>query len=158
MSPLGEILVGATNKGCCFVMFKDSIDFHDFKRRMEMKFKKDIIPGNNNIIDKTEKELTEYFDKKRRNFTVPIDYKGTDFQENVWKELMNIPFGETRVYKDLATKLGKPDAMRAVGNANGNNVISIIVPCHRVIHKNKKKMGYAGGVERKKFLLQLEQN
>lgn len=155
-SPLGDILIGSTIKGVCFAMFTDSINFPQFKTKVERKFKAKFEEGNNSILDTLEMELGEYFDKKRTEFQVNIDVRGTQFQESVWKELLQIPFGETRTYKDLANNLQRYDAMRAVGNANGNNLVSIVVPCHRVIHKDKKRMGYAGGVERKKYLLELE--
>ena len=120
-SPLGDILIGSTSKGVCFAMFTDSIDFSSFKTKVERKYKSEFEEGNNQILDELEIELNEYFDKKRTAFQVPIDVRGTEFQESVWKELLNIPFGETRTYQDLANNLERYNAMRAVGNANGNN-------------------------------------
>ena len=102
-------------------------------------------------------ELGEYFERKRTAFTVPIAPEGTTFQQRVWSELQTIPYGETRSYLELAQAIGKPSAMRAVGAANGRNPISIIVPCHRVIGSNGTLVGYGGGLERKQFLLDLEQ-
>ena len=99
-----------------------------------------VVLGNNSILDQLEIELSEYFNKKRKEFTIPIDVKGTVFQEQVWNELLEIPFGKTKTYQQLAEKLNKPNSSRAVGNANGNNLVSIIIPCHRVIHKDKKRM------------------
>lgn len=157
-SPLGDILAGSTEKGCCFLMFEDSISFTNFKQKVERKYQRELIKGDNAILDQLEIELKEYFDCKRKDFSIPIDVKGTQFQENVWKELMSIPFGETSTYNELAKKIEKPNSSRAVGNANGSNLISIIVPCHRVVHKAKNRMGYAGGIERKKYLLNLESN
>ncbi|OLS26652.1 MAG: Methylated-DNA--protein-cysteine methyltransferase, inducible [Candidatus Heimdallarchaeota archaeon LC_3] len=155
-SPLGDILIGNTIRGICFVVFTDSIDLTKFKAKVEKKFRKKLEKGTNSILDSLEIELREYFEKKRTEFQVPIDIKGTQFQESVWKELLQIPFGETRTYQDLANNLKRHDAMRAVGSANGNNLVSIVIPCHRVIHKDKRRMGYAGGVERKRYLLELE--
>ena len=101
-------------------------------------------------------QLREYFDRARTTFTVPIALAGTPFQKRVWGELLTIPYGNTRSYGQLAEALGNRSAMRAVGAANGQNPISIIVPCHRVIGSNGKLVGYGGGLERKKFLLELE--
>jgi methylated-DNA-[protein]-cysteine S-methyltransferase len=102
-------------------------------------------------------ELEEYFARKRTVFTVPIAPEGTTFQQRVWSELQTIPYGETRSYSQLADAIGKRSAMRAVGAANGRNPISIIVPCHRVIGRDGTLVGYGGGLERKRFLLDLEQ-
>jgi methylated-DNA-[protein]-cysteine S-methyltransferase len=104
-----------------------------------------------------ERQLGEYFEGKRRSFSVALDMRGTPFQKNVWEALLAIPFGETRSYRDIAKKLGNPEATRAVGAANGRNPISIIVPCHRVIGLNGKLRGFAGGLETKARLLELEQ-
>jgi AraC family transcriptional regulator of adaptative response/methylated-DNA-[protein]-cysteine methyltransferase len=155
-SPLGVILVGSTDKGCCFLVFEDSVDFSIFKLKVEKTFKRNVVLGNNSILDKLEDELNEYFSHGRKEFSVPVDVKGTGFQEQVWKELLEIPFGKTKTYQDLADKLDKSNSSRAIGNANGSNLVSIIIPCHRVIHKDKKRMGYAGGVWRKKKLLEIE--
>ena len=108
------------------------------------------------ILLETEKQLSEYFAAKRQNFDLPLDFVGTDFQKRVWQALLQIPFGETRSYKDIALEIGNVKAVRAVGAANGKNPISIVVPCHRVIGSNKSLTGYAGGLSTKKFLLTLE--
>jgi methylated-DNA-[protein]-cysteine S-methyltransferase len=102
-------------------------------------------------------QLSEYFERRRTVFTVPIAPEGTTFQQRVWTELQTIPYGETRSYSQLADAIGRRTAMRAVGAANGRNPISIIVPCHRVIGSNGTLVGYGGGLERKRFLLELEQ-
>lgn len=102
-------------------------------------------------------QLEEYFAGQRQQFDVPIQLAGTPFQQRVWKELTRIPFGVTITYRQLAQRLGKPNATRAVGNANGRNPISIIVPCHRVIGASGKLTGYAGGIEKKEWLLAWEQ-
>ena len=110
------------------------------------------------VLLDTERELAEYFAGKRKTFSVPLDMRGTSFQKNVWHALLAIPFGETRSYGQLAKQLGSPQAMRAVGAANGRNPISIVVPCHRVIGSSGKLTGFAGGLETKAWLLTLEQN
>ena len=110
------------------------------------------------LINKTYKELDEYFRGKRKNFDIPLKIEGTEFQKKVWNELLEIPYGETRSYLDIAKRVGNPKASRAVGTANHNNKIIIIIPCHRVIGSNKKLIGYAGGLDVKEKLLKLEQN
>lgn len=101
-------------------------------------------------------ELQEYFERKRTVFTLPLAPEGTGFQQRVWKQLRNIPYGETRTYAQLADAIGNRAAIRAVGLANGRNPISIVVPCHRVIGSDGSLTGYAGGLDRKRILLELE--
>ncbi len=108
------------------------------------------------LLEKAKFELLEYFDGKRKAFTLPLLQESTPFMMSVWNELKNIPYGETRTYKDIAIAVNSPKAFRAVGNANNKNTIGIIVPCHRVIGSNKKLVGYASGLHRKEFLLNLE--
>lgn len=107
-------------------------------------------------FEQAESELREYFDLQRTHFTIPLHIEGTQFQKEVWKHLCDIPFGETRTYGQLAEEIGNPKAVRAVGLANGRNPISIVVPCHRVVGSNGSLTGYGGGLERKRFLLELE--
>lgn len=109
------------------------------------------------IIEETRRQLDEYFWHERQAFDIPLLTAGTEFQKSVWNSLMEIPYGQTITYGELATRLGKPAAVRAVANANGANAISIIIPCHRVIGSNNTLTGYGGGLEAKKFLLELEQ-
>lgn len=109
------------------------------------------------IIEETRRQLDEYFRHKRQAFDIPLLTAGTEFQKSVWNSLMEIPYGQTITYGELATRLGKPAAVRAVANANGANAISIIIPCHRVIGSDNTLTGYGGGLEAKKFLLELEQ-
>ena len=109
------------------------------------------------IIEETRRQLDEYFRHERQAFDIPLLTAGTEFQKSVWNSLMEIPYGQTITYGELATLLGKPAAVRAVANANGANAISIIIPCHRVIGSNNTLTGYGGGLEAKKFLLELEQ-
>lgn len=147
--------------------------FHEAKCGiLEIKAQNDAIVGvefvskrigsnqkvKNPIISQCCKELDEYFDNKRTKFDVKIDMKGTAFQLKVWSALLEIPYGKTITYSQLAEMVGNPKASRAVGNANGKNPISIIVPCHRVIASNGTLGGYSSGLERKKLLLDLEQN
>jgi len=110
------------------------------------------------VLLQCEKELHDYFAGKLRQFTTPIHAKGTSFREKVWEALLQIDYGETASYKDIAIKIGNPKSTRAVGGANHNNPISIIIPCHRVIGANGSLTGYGGGLDAKKWLLGLEQS
>jgi methylated-DNA-[protein]-cysteine S-methyltransferase len=110
----------------------------------------------NRILKKVDQQLQEYFQGTRREFDLPLDAKGSQFQRSIWRELSKIPFGETRSYSELADAIGNPQAVRAVGLANGANPISIVVPCHRVIGKNGKLVGFGGGLEIKTCLLRHE--
>lgn len=112
--------------------------------------------GKSEVIVEAISQLEDYFKKKRKNFDLPLKLKGTEFQEKCWDALQEIPYGETRTYKDIAEAVNSPKAYRAVGLANNRNPISIIVPCHRVIGANGKLVGYGGGLDKKEFLLKLE--
>lgn len=117
-----------------------------------------IEDKNHPILCKTQTQLNEYFQGKRTQFRIELDFDGTDFQQQVWQALLQIPYGETRSYKDIAVQLGNEKAVRAVGAANGKNPISIIAPCHRVVGNNGKLTGFAGGLDNKAILLKLESN
>lgn len=110
------------------------------------------------LIHRTFKQLNEYLQGNRTTFTIPISLKGTSFQLQVWKALQSVPYGETCSYQEIAQRIGNPKACRAVGMANHNNPIAIMIPCHRVIGKNGELTGYGGGLSKKQILLQLEQN
>ena len=112
--------------------------------------------GKSELLQRTEAQLSEYFEGKRHEFDLPLKPSGTEFQQRVWAALMDIPYGETRTYKDIAIAAGCPKGYRAVGMANHNNPISIIVPCHRVIGSGGKLTGYGGGLPVKEYLLGLE--
>ena len=115
------------------------------------------LRASDDLLTATARQLDAYFGGRLRRFDVPLGLAGTPFQQRVWSALRDIPFGETRSYGQLADAIGKPSAMRAVGAANGRNPISIVVPCHRVIGADGSLTGFGGGIERKKFLLALEQ-
>ena len=115
-----------------------------------------LVEEETSLIKKAYNELEEYFKGNRKEFTIKLSLKGTDFQKKVWNELMNIPYGETRSYKEIAVKIGKPTAARAVGMANNKNKILIVIPCHRVIGQNGALVGYGAGINMKKYLLDLE--
>lgn len=111
---------------------------------------------NTKVLNLAEKQLLEYFEGKRKKFDLPLKLKGTPFQEKVWNELLKIPYGETRTYREIAKNIENPKAARAVGMANHNNPISIVVPCHRVIGVNNRLVGYGLGLDKKRYLLDLE--
>jgi AraC family transcriptional regulator of adaptative response/methylated-DNA-[protein]-cysteine methyltransferase len=158
LTPLGPMLAGATDKGICLLEFADRRMLETQLNRLKKILKADLIPGANNHFDELNVQLKEYFAGKRKDFTVPLVTNGTPFQMNVWSILQDIPYGSTRSYKEQAKILGNPNATRAVAKANGDNRISILIPCHRVIGTNGKLVGYGGGLWRKKYLLELEAN
>lgn len=157
-SPLGDLNLAATNKGICMLEFDNEkrIKHHLSEITRELNCK--IIIKENSIIKDAEKQLTKYFTNNLNNFNLPLHLVGTDFQQKVWEELLKIPFGKTRTYKEQAIAMGNLKAIRAVANANGQNRISIIIPCHRVIGSNGNLTGYGGKLWRKEELLKLESN
>jgi len=125
-------------------------------KRLKRLLKAEFLPGTNKNFDKLNSQINEYFEGKRKEFNLPLIICGTSFQKKAWEALQKIPYGETRSYKEQAKILGNPNAVRAVGKANGDNRISIIIPCHRVIGTSGELVGYGGGLWRKKYLLELE--
>jgi methylated-DNA-[protein]-cysteine S-methyltransferase len=144
-SPVGLLKITGTND------FISEVVFHDTSKKAEGN-KKHLPPLLINCIE----QLIQYFNGQRRIFELPLNQTGTDFQQGVWSILSQIPFGKTISYLELARKTGDTKATRAVANANGKNKIAIIIPCHRVIGSNKELIGYAGGLWRKKWLLEHE--
>lgn len=149
-SPIGKLFLIASDKGLC------EISWTKVKGIVTTTKPKSPSTPSEKFLAQAQKELNEYFSGKRKKFNVPLDVQGTDFQKKVWNQLSQIPYGETRSYKDVASKIKNPQAMRAVGTANGCNPVSIIVPCHRVIAADGTLGGYEGGLDRKKKLLALE--
>lgn len=139
-----NISVGEENGKICFMLI-------DTKKKLD-GFEKAETP----LLKEASKQLTEYFDRKRKKFDLPLALNGTEFQVKTWKALQSIPYGKTCSYGDLAKKIGNPKASRAVGNANNRNPLHIIVPCHRVIGSNGSLTGYAAGLDVKRLLLDLE--
>ncbi len=147
--PLGRICITADSRHLLAITFEDT--------KQDVADSDDgCIVGSNPIIQQTEEQLRQYFALKRTTFDLPITFTGTEFQRKTWQSLLGIPYGETRSYSQQARAIGNPKAVRAVGRTNGLNPIAIVVPCHRVIGKSGKLTGYAGGLDRKKFLLALE--
>jgi len=155
-TPIGPMFACAGKKGVCLFDFTDrrmlETEFKDLRKRLNAI----ILPGENPHLDHLQSEIQEYFAGKRKTFTVPLHTPGTDFQNSVWKVLQEIPYGETRSYKQQAVSLGNPKAVRAVASANGHNRIGILIPCHRVIGSDGSLTGYGGGLHRKKWLLDFE--
>lgn len=140
-SPVGILELSATDKGLCGLYFVEEKLWDE---------------NPNEILHETIKQLKEYFHEGRKEFELPLDIQGTEFQKKVWDQLLQIPFAATRTYLDIAKNLGDRNSLRAVGLANGKNKISIIIPCHRVIGADGELTGFGGGLWRKKHLLEHE--
>ncbi len=155
-TPLGEMIAGATPEGICLLEFSDrrmiASEYKDLTRLLKTSLKK----GENAHSRNLRNQLKEYFEGKRKEFSVPLVTPGTEFQQTVWKELINIPFGSTRSYQEQADLINRPGSVRPVANANGMNRVAIVIPCHRVIGANGHLTGYGGGLKRKKWLLDHE--
>lgn len=155
-SPVGPLIAASTDKGICLLEFSDRRMLDTQFTTLRKIFKNPIVPGENKHIELLKKELKKYFEGSLKEFSVPIIYPGSPFQQKVWNGLLKIPFGKTISYEEMAIKIGTPKAQRAVGHANGLNRIAIVIPCHRVINKNGNLGGYGGGLWRKLRLLELE--
>lgn len=155
-TPLGKMIACATSNGVCLLGFDHLNDLNKQLERIEKSFKTPPTTQSNTHLILLEKELQEYFRGNLKTFTVPLDMIGTDFQKLVWNQLLKIPYGKTVSYRQQANAIGNPQSVRAVANANGMNKIAIVVPCHRVIGSNGTLTGYAGGLDKKRWLLNLE--
>jgi AraC family transcriptional regulator, regulatory protein of adaptative response / methylated-DNA-[protein]-cysteine methyltransferase len=156
VSPLGPMLVGATNDAVCLLEFVDRRMLQTQIRRLAGRLDCAFAPGTNPVIDLAVDELEAYFAGTLHRFTMPIHTPGTDFQAAVWNRLLEIPYGTTVSYSDVARALGRASAVRAVARANGDNRIAIVVPCHRVVGSDGRLTGYGGGLWRKQKLLDHE--
>lgn len=150
-SPVGALKLVAHDHALVAVMW----DNEDHKR---VRLAELIEDHQHPMLLRVKKQLEQYFAGQRQQFDLPLDFKGTDFQQQVWQTLLTIPYGETRSYKEIAVQIGNEKAVRAVGAANGKNLISIIAPCHRVIGSSGALVGFAGGLDKKQILLSLEQS
>lgn len=155
-TPLGKMLACATDKGLCLLEFIDRRAFVTELKDLKRLLRATIEPGTNKHLKEVEKQLNEYFEGKRKKFELSLITPGTEFQNIVWKKLLDIPYGETRSYKQQSIAVGNLGAIRAVGTANGANRIAIIIPCHRVIGEDGSLTGYGGGLKRKRWLLEFE--
>jgi methylated-DNA-[protein]-cysteine S-methyltransferase len=142
---IGKIMIAENGTAITNLYFRDEPDISD-----------DVIIKETELLKEAAKQLTEYFEGRRKSFDLPLSPTGTEFQMKCWKALQEIPYGETRTYGEIAEKIGNPKACRAVGLSNNRNPISIVIPCHRVIGANGKLVGYAGGLNVKEYLLNLE--
>ena len=157
-SPIGTLTLLATTEGVSRLDFGRA---EDVLPAAETWYKKHHVKAdlvfNSEMIEPIVIQLEEYFSGKRRFFDLKLDMIGTIFQQKVWNNLSEIPYGETRSYRDVAVNIGAPKAVRAIGSANNRNPLPIIVPCHRVIGSNGALVGYGGGMDKKEYLLALEQ-
>ncbi|WP_042454492.1 methylated-DNA--[protein]-cysteine S-methyltransferase [Neobacillus dielmonensis] len=152
-----NIYLAATDSGLCYVGSQDQ-PLDELTEWTAKHFPDSHLEEDEQKLKPYQEELVEYLEGERTSFTLPFDYHGTEFQQNVWQALCNIPYGETVSYSDIAHAINKPAAVRAVGAAIGANPVLITVPCHRVVGKNGSLTGYRGGLQMKSRLLDLESN
>ena len=155
-TPFGELILGDFENRLCLCDWRYRKTRNVIDLRIKTGLTADYAEQNTPLITTTIEQLEEYFSKKRTTFEIPILLIGTEFQKEVWTELMQIPYSKTISYSELSKRINNPKAVRAVASANGANAISIIIPCHRVIGKNNQLTGYAGGIAAKEQLLKLE--
>jgi len=157
-TPLGPMVAGATSAGICLLEFTDRRMLEAQLRSLDRRLGLPALPGASEHIERLRAALDEYFAGGRREFDLPLVAPGTPFQERVWQELRRIPYGETCSYGELARRIGRPKAIRAVARANGMNRMALLIPCHRVVETDGGLGGYGGGVWRKRRLIALEQD
>ncbi len=155
-TPLGAMIAAATDDGIAYLGFADQKNLRTDLASINKTLNATQQPGSHPHLTLLEAQLDDYFAGKRTSFTVPLVMTGTEFQKQVWRALLEIPSGKTASYQEQAARLGKPEAIRAVAQANGRNRICILVPCHRVIGSNGSLTGYSAGLERKQWLLNHE--
>ena len=155
-SPVGTLVGGATDDAVILLQFADDMSRVDVVTALERRFARPVSEAVNPHLIVLSAELASYFSGTLKQFSVPLSYEGSGFQCDVWSELLKIPYGETRSYQDIADTLRMPNATRAVGHANGQNRIAIVIPCHRVVNTGGALGGYGGGLWRKRKLLALE--
>ena len=155
-TPIGVMVFGSSEKGLCLLDFKHRKSFPRILKRISKYFGDDMINGTTPFIELAEMELSQYLQGNLKIFSVPLDIRGSAFQLKVWDALLQVKYGKTASYLDIAKKIGSPEAVRAVANANGQNGIAVIIPCHRVIGSDGSLTGYGGGVAIKKMLLHIE--
>ncbi len=155
-SPVGEMLLGSYDNKLCLANWFDKKKSDRTNNRLKKSLDAVFVEKSSETIDETIKQLDEYFIGERQHFDIPLLMVGTVFQKSVWNALLQIPFGQTASYAEQAKRIGNEKAIRAVANANAANAISILIPCHRIIGSDGTLIGYAGGLEAKKKLLELE--
>lgn len=158
-SPLGPLTIISSDVGVCSIEFGKATELLDI---VQPSIKKHLVTNkierNQAFCEPVISQLQEYFEQKRKTFDIALDLIGTPFQKRVWEKLTEIPYGETYSYKQVAQMIGAPKAVRAIGGANNKNPIPIIIPCHRVIGSNGALVGYGGGLDKKKILLEIEKS
>ena len=157
-SPIGEILLGSYDNKLCIGDWRYRKMRTTIDNRIQKGLNAEYVEESSEVITETIKQMKEYFNLERKEFTIPLLLVGTDFQKSVWQGLIDTPFGTTASYLELSKRIGNEKAVRAVASANGANSISILVPCHRIIGSNGDLVGYAGGLDVKKKLLEIESN
>lgn len=157
-TPLGPMIALAEARGLCLLDYVDRDGLDQMIAKYVARFGYVQSTGDSPLLDQLKAELGLYFDGRLTAFSIPLCLQGTQFQQQVWTALRKLPFGETRAYRTFAESIGKPKAIRAVGRANGQNPISIVVPCHRLVGSDGSLTGYGGGQQRKAALLALEQH
>lgn len=155
-SPCGELLLGSVEDKLCLCDWTNSSRAASNRRRVARLLSADFVVGGSDVLSQTATQLDEYFAGERREFDVPLRLVGSEFQQRVWNALLTVPYGERYTYLYIAHRASKPKAARAVAQAIGTNAVSILVPCHRIIGSDGSLTGYAGGVEAKQWLLDLE--
>jgi AraC family transcriptional regulator, regulatory protein of adaptative response / methylated-DNA-[protein]-cysteine methyltransferase len=155
-TPFGPMIAGATDEGVCLLEFTDRRMLEAQLQRLSNMLRQPLIPGEHRHLTALREDLASYFAGSLKDFTVPLIYRGTPFEERVWRELTRIPYGQTISYAQLADRINAPGGQRAVGRANGMNRIAIVIPCHRVVNADGKLGGYGGGLWRKHWLLEHE--
>lgn len=156
LTPLGPMLAAGGDSGLCLLEFADRKMLAKQFQRISRLFQQPILVGSHEILNQTARQIQQYFQGERTSFTLTLRMDGTSFQTAVWQHLLAIPYGQTASYRQLAERLKNPTAARAVGRANGDNRFAIVVPCHRVVRSDGHLCGYAGGLWRKKWLLNWE--
>jgi AraC family transcriptional regulator of adaptative response/methylated-DNA-[protein]-cysteine methyltransferase len=155
-TPLGPMLIGATDDELVLLEFVDRRQLAAEIRKIGRHLGAVFVPDTNPLIERVSDRLRDYFAGERRAFDLPLRLVGSDFEQAVWAALLEVPYGETRSYADIAADVGRPAAVRAVGRANGMNAVAVVVPCHRVVGSDGRLVGYGGGLWRKERLLELE--
>lgn len=155
-SPCGVLVLGSFGSELCLCAWHIELKEEQVFRRLKRLLHAEMAEGTSVVIEEAAAQLDEYFAGRRSTFSVPLVFAGTDFQKRVWNELLKIQYGETVSYGEMARRIGMPEAVRAVANANAANALSIFAPCHRVIGSDRSLTGYAGGLDTKRRLLILE--
>ena len=155
-TPIGDMAAAAMKEGICFLEFTSRPALESEINKLALAFNATIKPGSNRHLRALRRQLKEYFRGKRKEFTLKLVTPGTDFQREVWETLKKIPYGETISYLEQAKMMNNPGAFRAVAGANGSNRIAIVIPCHRVIGSDGDMVGYGGGLDKKKWLIDHE--